>query len=78
MIYKATKFVICIDIEKVLEAGFAGLNTRAGDILTAKFKYARPAASGNVDDHRIASFMHIVLHSDHILEIHDTGVRVAD
>ena len=76
--YKATKFVIGIDTEKVLEAGFTGLNTRAGDLLTVKFKYARPRAGGNVDAHRIANLMHIVLHSDHIIEIHDTGVRVFD
>ncbi|MFM7986030.1 MAG: hypothetical protein ACKPKO_42625, partial [Candidatus Fonsibacter sp.] len=70
--------VIGIDTEKVLEAGFTGLNTRAGDLLTVKYKYARPRAGGNVDAHRIADLMHIVLHSDHILEIHDTGVRVFD
>ena len=74
--YKASKFVIAIDTEKVLEAGFSGLNTRAGDLLTVKFKYNTPAAGGVVAATRVANLMHIVLRSDHILEIHDTGVRV--
>ena len=36
--YNASKFVIVIDTEKVLEAGFSGLNTRAGNLLTVKFQ----------------------------------------
>jgi len=74
--YKSTKFVLGIDTEKVLEAGFTGLNTRAGDLLTVKFKYAKPSAGGAVNLVRVADLMHIVFHSDHMLEIHDTGVRV--
>ena len=70
---------IGIDTEKkVLEAGFTVLNTRSGDLLTAKVKYARPLAGRAVNPVRLADLMHIVLHSDHILEIHDTGVRVFD
>ena len=67
-----------IDTETVIEAGFTGLNTLAGDLLTVKFKYNTPAAGGAVAATRIANLMHIVLRSDHILEIHDTGVRVCD
>ena len=70
--YKSNKFVIAIDTEKVVEAGFSGLNTRARDLLTVKFKYNTPAAGGAVAAARIANLMHIVLRSDHILEIHDT------
>ena len=76
--YKASTFVIAIDTEKVLEAGFSGLNTRAGDLLTVKFKFNTPAAGGVVAATRVANLMHIALRSDHILEIHDTGVRVFD
>ena len=70
--------IIAIDTEKVLEAGFTGLNTRSGDLLTVRFKYNSPVAGGAVAATRIADLMHIVLHSDHSLEIHDTGVRVYD
>ena len=66
------------DTKKVVEAGFAGLNTCAGDLLTVKFKYAKPAAGGAMNDQRIAKLMHIVLRSDHSLEIHDASVRAFD
>ena len=68
--------VIRLDTEKLLEAGFTGLNTRAGDLLTVKFKYKTPAAGGAVDATRVANLLHIVLHSDHILKVHDAGIRV--
>ena len=72
-----SKFCVAIDTEKIIEAGFSVLNTRAGDLLTVKFKFNTPAA-GAVAATRVASLMHMVLHSDHILEIHDTRVRVFD
>jgi hypothetical protein len=37
--YRDHKFVIGTDCEKVLDAGFTGINTRAGDLLSVKFKY---------------------------------------
>ena len=70
--YRNNKLTMGIDTEKVIEAGWTGLNTRAGDLLTVKFKY-------NSDDaDRYADRMHIVLHSDQILEIRDSGVQVFD
>ena len=69
--------MIAIDISKI-EAGFTGLNARAGDLLTVKFTYNSPVAGGAVATTRIANLMHMVLHSDHIFEIHDTGVRAYD
>ena len=60
----------------MLEAGFTGLITRAGDLLAVKFGYAKPPAGRAISAQRTANMMHIVLHLDHILEIHDTGVRV--
>ena len=70
--------MIAIDTEKVIEAGFSGLNARAGNLLTVNFKYITRAAGGAVVAVRQANLMHIVLRSDHILEIHDMGVRVLD
>ena len=32
--YRSYKFIASVDTEKVLEAGFTGLNTRAGDLMT--------------------------------------------
>jgi len=71
--YRDNKFIIGIDMEKVLEAGWTGLNTRAGDLLTIKFKYN--TGLGNT---YYADRMHVVLHSDQILEIRDSGCAVFD
>ena len=65
-------------LKQVIEAGFTGLNTRAGDLLTVRFKYNAPTGGGALDATRVANLMHIVLRSDHILEIHDTRVKVFD
>lgn len=70
--YRDNKFVIGIDCEKVLEAGWTGLNTRSGDLMTVRMKYMNAAAN------RLADRMHIVLHSDQIMEINDSGVRIYD
>ena len=54
-----------------------GLDTRASDLRTIKFKNAKPTAGGAVDARRVANLMDIVLHSDHILEILDRGVSAS-
>ena len=69
--------IILVDIENIIDAGFTGLNTRAGDLLTVKFKYNLQMV-GAIFDSRKANLMHIVLRSDHIMEIHDTRVKVFD
>ena len=77
--YRDNKLIIGTDCEKVLDAGFTGINTRAGDLMTVKLKYAN---SGTPDANgvylRLADRLHIVLHSDQIMEIHDSGVQVFD
>ena len=65
-------------MKKVLDAGFTGLNTRAGDLMTVKFKYAGKGTVVNGIYPNLADRLHIVLHSDQIMEIRDTGVQVFD
>ena len=48
--------IIAIDTEELFEAGFTGLNTRAGDQLTVKFEYNTPAAEGAVAATRICNY----------------------
>ena len=72
--YRDHKFVIGTDCEQVLDAGFTGINTRAGDLLSVKLKYNSPGP-GNI---HLADRMQIILHSDQIMEIRDTGVAVYD
>ena len=70
--YRCRKFVLGIDMEKVLEAGYTGLNTRAGDLMNIRFDHT---SSSNTT---WATSMHIVLTSDQILEVRDSGVQVFD
>ena len=86
--YRDYKFVLGTDCENVLDAGFTGLNTRAGDLMTVKLKYnsrGLPAVAGQNADYnawlataRLADRIHIVLHSDQILEIRSSGCQVFD
>lgn len=66
------KFIVAIDTEKVLAAGFTGLNTRAGDLLTIKVKHTTADPLSQADK------MQIILHADMVLNIRDTGVEVME
>jgi hypothetical protein len=70
--YQDSKFVLAIDMEKMLEAGFTGMNTRAGDILNVRFDHNSAAAR------TYAHEMQVILHSDNILEILDSGITTFD
>jgi hypothetical protein len=59
-------------MERVLEAGFTGINTRQGDILSVRFDHRSSVAKD------YATSMHIVLHADVILEIRDSGTIIFD
>ena len=71
--YRSHKFNIGIDTEKILEAGFTGINTKAGDLMVVKVKQASGSTQAN-----LCNKMFITLHSDQILNIRDTGVDVFD
>jgi hypothetical protein len=73
--YRYNKLILGTDCEKVLDAGFTGLNTRAGDLMTVKFDINK---AGGTLDARKPDRIHIVLHSDQILEIRDSGCQVYD
>ena len=70
--YTSCKFKIGIDTEKVLAAGFTGLNTKAGDLMTIKVKHMTTDPTCQADR------MHIILHADMIVNIRDTGVGVLE
>jgi hypothetical protein len=73
--YRDNKMILAVDTEKVLEAGWTGLNTRAGDLMRVVFEYKDPNATLVT---RLANSMHIVLQSDQIVEVRNTGVQVLD
>ena len=72
--YKYHQHIIGIDTEKVLNAGFSGINTRAGDLMSIKAKAINPAGFGANNPTKLYS----ILHTDNILEIRDGGVTVYD
>ena len=72
--YKLHQQIIGIDTEKVLNAGFTGINTRAGDLMTIKAKAINPAGFGANNPIKLYS----ILHTDNVLEIRDGGVTVYD
>ena len=71
--YESHKFIVGIDTEKILEAGFTGINTKAGDLMVIKVKQNAGIAQTN-----LCNKMYITLHSDNILNIRDSGVEVFD
>jgi hypothetical protein len=73
--YRNDHFIIGVDTEKILEAGFTGLNTRAGDLMIVRIK---PQNGSDADMTPWATSMFIMLHTDQILEIRDTGCQVFD
>ena len=70
--YRSNRFIFGIDCEKMLAAGFTGLNTKAGDLMTVRAKYL-----GN-DSSYVPDTLYMVMHSDQILNIRDTGVEVLE
>ena len=66
--YHRNKFIIGLDLEKILQAGFTGINTKAGDLMTINTK--------SMTTYRNPTKMHVILHADSILNISDGGVTV--
>jgi hypothetical protein len=70
--YRSNRFIFGIDCEKMLAAGFTGLNTKAGDLMTVRAKYL------GSDSSFVPDTLYMVMHSDQILNIRDTGVEVLE
>ena len=73
MQYRYDHFVVGIDTEKAIGASYTGLSTRSGDLLSVRVK-----STGSMLATEMPSQVHIVLHSDNMLEISDAGVSVFD
>ena len=70
--YRMCQFIFGMDTEKMLAAGFTGLNTKAGDLMTVRAKCTP------TDPSLLPNSLFVVLHSDQILNIRDTGVEVLE
>ena len=75
--FRSMHFIIGFDAEKVLEAGYTGLNTKNGDLMLIKFKALDQVGMGG-SQKRMPDEMQVVLHSDQILDISDAGTQVFD
>ena len=74
--YQNDHFILAVDTEKIIEAGFTGLNTKAGDLMSIRCKNANGLPSGV--PYFNATRMYVMLHTDNILEIRETGCQVFD
>ena len=71
--YRTNKFICGIDLETVLGASFSGLNIKNGSLLTVKFKMG-----SDVPTTDYPTQVYVILHSDNIVNLTDTGVQVLD
>ena len=73
--YRSSHFIIGIDAEKVLEAGYTGLNTKNGDLMLIRVKALDRT---NMLVNQMPDEMQVILHVDQILDISDAGSQVFD
>ena len=73
--YIDNKFIFCISFEKVPDAEFSGVNTKAGQILMVNCKAMNEAG---IIGNNIATIMYTLLQCQQILEIRDIGCTVYD
>ena len=73
--YIRNKFIYCADFQKVPDASWSGVNTKAGQVLMVNVKAMVPA---DVVGDNIATTMYTLLQAKQILEIRDVGCTVYD
>ena len=72
--YRSRKYIIGLGLEKISVAGFTGLSTKAGDLLTLNFKGCD--ADGVADS--VPTRVFCALNYDSVLNIADGGVPLLD
>jgi len=75
--YRKLHHIVAIDTEKTLQAGYTGLVMKRGQLMTIKVKGTGDMLTAN-GARRMPDNIHIVLHSDQILDIGFTGTQVQD
>ena len=72
--FRTRKYIIGFDCEKIAGAGFTGISTKNGDLLTVNFRNAKQNGYDNTEPQR----MYCALNYDAILNIKDQGVELLD
>jgi len=67
--YVNNTFILGLDLEKICEVGFTGINTQANDLITLKTKWANVGNKNEI----LPLKLYCVLCADQILEIRDGG-----
>ena len=69
-----------MDMEKIRLAGFTGLNTKAGDMLTVNFRgcNALTADGSATGTYSIPTRVFCALHYDAVLNVRDSGVELLE
>ena len=71
--YTNNTFLLGLDLEKICEVAYTGINTKANDLITIKTKWGDVA-----DNNSLPLKMYCFLCADQILEIRDGGCIVFD
>jgi len=73
--YHSTKYVFGLDMEMLPEVGYTGLSTKNGEMITVKVKAVNPSTA--MTGH-MPTLLFIVLCTDCIIELRDSGISVLD
>jgi len=73
--YINNKFIFCVSFEKVPDASFTAVSTKAGQILMINCKAMNEAG---ITQANIATTMYTLLESQQIMEIRDVGITIYD
>ena len=71
--YLDNKFIFCTSFEKIQDAEWFGVNTKAGQVLMVNVKAMNEAG---INAFNIATTMYTLLQAQQILEIRDVGCIV--
>ena len=72
--YRTQRYIVGPDCEQISGAGFTGISTKAGDLLTINFRNCWAGGVANSTPHRV----YCALHYDAVLNIRDSGVELLD
>jgi len=77
--FRSSKFILAFDCERQTNAGFIGLNTRTGDLITVRLANLKHVGNNNaVWDETFPDFQHTTLEYDAIMTITDAGVQILE
>ena len=72
--YRTRKYIIGLDLEKVSGAGFTGMSTKSGDLMTLNLRDCNVEGLGGSTPTRA----HCALNYGCVLNIQDSGIQVLD